>query len=153
MLAKLYAWNLDFSQVAIIDSDALVIGPLTEAFSLLRLSSSSIRLAAALAPTKPIPTEFVTDKFAGHFNAGVLFIKPSQEHYDALVKHSQDKSYYRLELAEQNLLNEYYGGRFLGLPSTYNLSKCARNDSMNKADTKYSISLYAENRILGPAKT
>lgn len=41
------------------------------------------------------------DNYAGHFNGGVIFLKPNLTHYQELVVHSQDDKYYNIDLAEQ----------------------------------------------------
>jgi lipopolysaccharide biosynthesis glycosyltransferase len=121
----------------IIDSDAMVVGEIEEPFALMRVSTAPI--AAALAPIHP-PTAPFFDKMAGHFNAGVMFIRPNIQHFNELLSFSRDKSYYDLKLAEQNLLNEYYHGRWLGLPVTYNLiiTFAKRNDiwKVNRPDAR-----------------
>eukprot|EP01112_Ceratiomyxa_fruticulosa_P014684 TRINITY_DN4224_c0_g1_i2.p1 TRINITY_DN4224_c0_g1~~TRINITY_DN4224_c0_g1_i2.p1 ORF type:complete len:323 (-),score=42.34 TRINITY_DN4224_c0_g1_i2:47-1015(-) len=118
MLVKLYAWNYtQYDIIALIDSDVMLLGDIELPFQLMRMGD--FPLAACIAPTTPSPPFY--DKLSGHFNAGVMFIRPNVEDFKELIRLSSNTSYYDIGLAEQSLLNEFYHGKWLGLPLTYNL--------------------------------
>ncbi|CAF3407951.1 unnamed protein product [Rotaria sp. Silwood2] len=95
-LIKLYAWNLtQYKMIATFDADAVVIGSIEEPFKYLHLKL--------------------------HFNAGILFFRPSVHHYRELIRYSSNRSYYTLDYPQQNLLNRYFHNQWTPLPIKFNL--------------------------------
>ncbi|CAD6589186.1 MAG: hypothetical protein CYPHOPRED_004734, partial [Cyphobasidiales sp. Tagirdzhanova-0007] len=98
MLTKLHAFNMTaFKRIALVDSDAYFVDNIDEAFELLKRSSAL--LAASLPATRPVSPFF--DSFAGHFNGGLIMLKPASGIYIKLLRLCRDPEYYDVTFAEQ----------------------------------------------------
>ncbi|CAF1077003.1 unnamed protein product [Adineta ricciae] len=118
-LLKLHVWSMtQYARIAVLDADAIVTGSIEEPFKFMR-SNMDIPLLAVNYLFCPKVLEKKTYMTA-YFNAGVLFLRPNIEHYEALINLSSKQGYYHLKFPQQNLLNTYFLGKWLGLSVIYN---------------------------------
>jgi hypothetical protein len=117
-LVKLYAWKLtQYDIIATLDADTMLTGSIEEPFEQMYKNSSIQMLAVdALMIIRKYSKEGNV-----YFNAGVLFFRPNIHHFNELMRLSTNKSYYNLTFPQQNLLNTYFQGQWIGLPMAFHM--------------------------------
>ncbi|KAI9006493.1 nucleotide-diphospho-sugar transferase [Hyaloraphidium curvatum] len=117
-LGKVHAWGMaEYAAVAYLDADTYLAGPVGEALRL--LLASTAELAAVNAPLRKAKGPW-NDAFSGHFNAGVLFLRPSARMHADLLRRS--RYHPDTMLGDQPFLVRTYAGRYLGLPKWFNMA-------------------------------
>ena len=118
-LVKLHAWNLiQYRIVATLDADIMLTGSIDEPFQHLRQHPFTEMLGVN-DPYLTNSASFIHWK-GQYFNSGVLFFRPSADHYLQLVQHSSNTSYYDLQYPQQNLLNTYYRNHWQEISPIFN---------------------------------
>jgi hypothetical protein len=124
-LVKFYAWKLtQYDIIATLDADTVLTGSIEEPFQQMR-KNSSIPILAVDHAVKPFKYR---KKLRFYFNAGVLLFRPNIHHFNELIRLSANRSYYNLDLPQQNLLNKYFQTQWVALPMAFNM-----HDQLNRS--------------------
>ena len=106
---KLIVWNMtQFERVVYLDSDTLSIGDISELLINQRKSS--------FIAVK----DWENNGIKEHFNMGVFSITPSISYFQWLDEMRKSKRDYRMQMAEQGLLNSLIGQNYEEYPFVYN---------------------------------
>ena len=106
---KLHIWRLImFKRVVYLDSDTMAVGDISPLLTAATLPFAAVR-------------DWENFAIREHFNMGVCSLMPSGEEFNKLNHIRETKRDYRLEMAEQGMLNSLYKpGKYNEFPFEYN---------------------------------
>jgi alpha-N-acetylglucosamine transferase len=138
---KLRAWCLDYLRVVLLDADMLVVGDMDPLMTM-PLPDGGIA-ACHTCRCNPehnddYPADWVPERcwfsywtgtrelpanFDHYFNSGIVVLQPDADVFDSLVERIAGLDLERYPFPDQDLLNEYFRGRWAALPVGYNALK------------------------------
>jgi glycogenin glucosyltransferase len=117
---KIYLWNQDLDKIIYLDADTLVLKNIDHLFDLDHELSAggSFKVTFCTKTKKPLNAGWDS----GHFNAGVLVLKPNKKTYSDLMV-MKDTIETPNDPSDQGLLNHYFQGRWNKLNYIYNFTR------------------------------